>query len=141
MQHGTIRTRDPFLRRDLTREFQEVVQSFDLLQNGELMAQFIIQLLKKKQLPSLWQALGILLRTIPHKLALQILHESRGELRHGDPGDVAKVCHEVMDGSNFLVPAALYLAEFMEKNASEDLARAMEWQIIVNIMKELHNNK
>ncbi len=91
------------------------------------MAHFIIQLLKTKQLPSLWQALGILLRTIPYKLALQILHESRGELGHGDPGDVSKVCLEVMEGSNFLVPAALYLAEFMEKNANEDLARAMEW--------------
>ena len=122
------RTRDPFLRRDLVREFQEVVQSFDLLQHGELMAHFIIQLLKTKQLPSLWQALGVLLRIIPYKLALRILHETRGELRHGDPEDVAKVCREVMEGSNFLVPAALYLAEFMEKNANEDLAREQEWK-------------
>eukprot|EP01084_Bolivina_argentea_P046585 85797_1 len=122
------RTRDPFLRRDLARELQEVVQSFDLLLHGELMAHFIIKLLKTKQLPSLWLALGVLLRVIPYKLALQILHESRGELRHGDPGDVAKVCREVMEGSSFLVPAALYLAEFMEKNAEEDLAREEEWR-------------
>ena len=113
------RTRDPFLRRDLTREFQEMVQSFDLLQHGELMAYFIVKLLKNKQLESLWKALGILLRITPYKLALQILHKKRSDLRHGNPADVDRVCREVMKGSNFQVPAALFLSEFMEWNAGE----------------------
>ena len=88
---------------------------------------YVICLLKTKQLQSLWSALGILLRIIPIKLAFRILHENRGDLRHGNPEEVARVCREIMDGSNFLVPAALYLAEFMEKNANEDLARELEW--------------
>ena len=67
------------------------------------MAHFIIDLLKTKQLDSLWMALSVLLKIMPYKLSLRILHEARGDLRHGEPENVARVCEEVMKGSNFLV--------------------------------------
>ena len=121
------RIRDPFMKRDLDFELEQICQSFDLLEYGVEMATFLIILLKRKQLDALWSALGIVLEYMPYENARHILEIYQADLRHGKPEQLKCVCDRIMRGSNFSVHIALFLAEYMENNSKADLARYEQW--------------
>ena len=122
------RKRDPFINRSLQFEFKEILYAFDLYKHGKIMAQFIIDRLEMKQRKSLWILLGTLLKRMPYHMSLQILTKNRELLRRGTPSSFDQVCQQVIEGSNFSVPVALYISSLMEVNAEEDLARHIEWR-------------
>ena len=119
--------RDPFMARDLKFELEQICQAFDLLEYGVEMAFFLIQLLNRKQVESLWTALGIVLESMPYEKARFVLTKERENLRHGDPSKLKAVCDKIINGSKFSVHICLFLADYMEKNASQDLARCDAW--------------
>ena len=121
------RIRDPFMKRDLNFELEQICQSFDLLEYGVEMATFLIKLLKRKQLDALWSALGIVLEYMPYEFARHILEENQEDLRHGKPEQLKTVCDRIMRGSSFNVHIALFLADYMQNNAKADLARYDQW--------------
>ena len=64
VERGVDKMRDPFLERNkdiLNFELEQICQAFDLLEFGVEMAIFLIKLLNRKQIDSLWDALGIVL--------------------------------------------------------------------------------
>eukprot|EP01083_Nonionella_stella_P209508 759378_1 len=124
---NTARMRDPFMTRHLDFELQQLCQAFDLLSHGVDIALFLIKLLARKQSDSLWSCLGIVLEHMPYEAARYVLSEEREDLRHGEPQQLKHVCDQIIKGSNFSVHICLFLAEYMEQNAAQDLARFKKW--------------
>eukprot|EP01083_Nonionella_stella_P040725 110414_1 len=124
---SSTRIRDPFMKRDLDFELEQICQSFDLLEYGTEIATFLIKLLKRKQLDALWKALGIVLEHVPYEYARHILERDQADLRHGKPSQLKTVCDHIVRGSNFSVHIKLFLAEYMENNGKTDLARYQQW--------------
>eukprot|EP01083_Nonionella_stella_P314177 1130828_1 len=122
-----IFNRDPFMSRDVDFELEQICQSFDLLEYGVEMGFVLIKLLARKQVESLWSALGIVLEYMPYEKARFVLNEKREDLRHGEPQHLKNVCDRIRKGSNFSVHICLFLAEYMELNAKQDLARFDKW--------------
>ena len=122
------RIRDPFQIRDLGFELKEILHTFDLVTYGESMAKFVIELLRTRNLPSLWTFLGLLLKTMPNKTALKIMYENRTQLRRARPSDLDWICRQVIQGTRFIIPACLFLSHFMRENADDDLSRNNVWE-------------
>ena len=91
------------------------------------MGQFIIDRLALKQRRSLWNLLGMLLKRMPYRVALQILNRNREQLRRGPPEFFDHCCEQVMEGRRFQVYVALHLSRLMELCAEEDMARSEQW--------------
>ena len=127
-EKSSSRMRDPFLTRHLDFELEQICQSFDLLKHGVDIAIFLIKLLARKQSESLWSALGIVLEYMPYEKARYVLSEEREDLRHGSPDQLKMVCDRIVRGSSFSVHICLFLAEYMENNANQDLARFDKWK-------------
>lgn len=126
-EHKVQKFRDPFMERNLDLELEQICKAFDLLKYGKEMAFFLIKLLNRKQLDSLWGALSIVLARMPYEKARDVLKEKRHDLRHGEPEKLKNVCDGIVDGSGFNVHICLFLAQYMEQNAEEDLARYEAW--------------
>eukprot|EP01084_Bolivina_argentea_P238938 401479_1 len=65
---------DPFIARDLEVEIYEVINSFDMEKYGEHMARFMIRQIGDFSMDESWVVLGIVMETLPFKLALEILY-------------------------------------------------------------------
>ena len=127
LKSNRTRFRDPFILRDIDYEFIEICQLFNLNKYGENIAKFIIKLLTRKQLLALWKSLGIILEYMPFEKSRYILLSEREILRNGSPDKLKNVCDRIASGSNFTVHIYLFLADYMEKNAKQDLARFNLW--------------
>ena len=122
------RVRDPFQIRDLRFELKEILHTFDLVTYGESMGKFVIELLRTRNLASLWTFLGLLLKTMPNKTALKIMYENRTQLRRAKPQDLDWLCGQVIQGTRFIIPACLFFSHFMRENAKDDLSRDNIWE-------------
>ena len=83
-------------------------------------------MLDRKQADSLWSALGIVLENMPYEKARFVLKEKREDLRHGQPEQLKNVCDKIRRGSSFCSYLS-FLADYMENNAEQDLARFDLW--------------
>lgn len=123
--------RDPFLRRDLDIELKQACQAFDLLEYGVELAFFLIELLSRKHMKSLWDALGIVFESMPFEKSRHVLRKKAENLRRYEPELVKGICDRIIM-HKFSVHICLFLAEYMEINAEKDMSRSDSWTQYAN---------
>ena len=113
--------------RDIYREFQDVLQLYDLVHYGPMLCKHLMRQLKFKQRRGLYIAIGILCREIPTIIAIELLQQYQQELRHGEPSMIYWICLNILEISNNKQCTALILSHYLKMHKDIDLARSEEW--------------
>ena len=127
--------------RNIHREFQDVLQLYDLVHFGPILTKHLVRQLKFKQRKALYVAIGIVLREIPTIIAIDLLQEYQQELRHGEPEIIYWICLQILQLSTFPQCTALILAHYLSVNRDIDLARSDEWgefSLKMQILHQIH---
>eukprot|EP01083_Nonionella_stella_P198547 728862_1 len=123
-----IRFHDPFMHRNFLSELKDVIHFFDILKYGPFMARFILNEIRKCNVPELWDILSVIMEAMPFPMGLRILNEQMRDLRRSKPERLFKLCNEMVDGTNFGVAAALRMAEYFRKVSKTDIFQETTWR-------------
>eukprot|EP01084_Bolivina_argentea_P173334 300212_1 len=131
---------DPFIERDLEVEIYEVINSFNMIQDGHYMARFVIQQIGDFSMDECWVVLGIVMEALPFKWALEILYEEMTILRRGQTKQLEAICHHIVVGTNWTILAALRMSEYFEAIAKKDEFSEKEWLKISQKFEDIAHN-
>eukprot|EP01084_Bolivina_argentea_P262892 444772_1 len=118
------------LDNETSNELPELLRYIDVTTFGRPLWYFCVDQLSTKDRPPLWNILEFLATELPTSMAINILKSTRDALVRFQVEPLDAVCLKIISASTYPIATALYLAAFMQSNATRDSSRKEKFDII-----------